>query len=471
MELSRFPYLQGNYAPVDKESDFDADQLRVEGTIPENLVGAFMRNGANIAFEPEHYTYPLDGDGMIHALYLDEGKAHYRNRWVRTQEFNIEQQLGRSVWGSTGKITPVPQEALDLGASPNPLKNQANTHIYQHGGHLMALWEGGYAHKLNDDLSTVGRFNYDDVLTEGDTFFAHPKICAITGQYVTCSKRFEAPFVTLQIYSAKGKHIQSIPVPLSGGSLIHDIQLAGNYIVLFVAPAYVDLQAAMSGGDPFRWEAQESSKVVAIPRNGGEPIWFETQSFFSWHFCNGYQRNNTLVLDYIWIDSLPFAQQMDTGVERQPRNMHRMTLDLSSGQLKDEKVSTIYSEFCRADDRRCGEYYRYGFSAAASASEWQTDYHGYDSTVRFDFESGETQMYTYGEGANAGEPVYVPNPDSASEESGHIMCFVYNPDEGAFLSILSAADLTRGLVAKIHIPARVPNGFHANWMPDLQLTL
>jgi carotenoid cleavage dioxygenase len=65
--------------------------------------------------------------------------------------------------------------------------------------------------------------------------------------------------------------------------------------------------------------------------------------------------------------------------------------------------------------------------------------------------------------------VHVPNPDSEREEDGYIMCYVFNPGEGAFLSILSAGDFDNGPVAKIHIPGRVPNGFHANWMQGLCL--
>jgi len=78
-------------------------------------------------------------------------------------------------------------------------------------------------------------------------------------------------------------------------------------------------------------------------------------------------------------------------------------------------------------------------------------------------------LWEYGEKANAGEPVHVPNPDSDKEEDGWLMCFVDNPGEGPFLSILSAGNITDGPVAKVHIPGRVPNGFHANWMQNLTL--
>ena len=73
MDLSAFPYLQGNYAPIDEERDFDESQLRVEGEVPRQLLGAYMRDGANVAFQPNHYVYPLDGDGMVHAVYFQDG--------------------------------------------------------------------------------------------------------------------------------------------------------------------------------------------------------------------------------------------------------------------------------------------------------------------------------------------------------------------------------------------------------------
>ena len=48
MDLSRFPYLQGNYAPIDEERDFDVPDLHIEGNIPQNLIGAFMRKAPTL---------------------------------------------------------------------------------------------------------------------------------------------------------------------------------------------------------------------------------------------------------------------------------------------------------------------------------------------------------------------------------------------------------------------------------------
>jgi carotenoid cleavage dioxygenase len=84
-------------------------------------------------------------------------------------------------------------------------------------------------------------------------------------------------------------------------------------------------------------------------------------------------------------------------------------------------------------------------------------------------ESGDSQIWDYGEGSNSGEPVHVANPNSEREEDGYLMCYVYNPEEGAYLSLLRAGNVADGPLAKVHIPARVPNGFHANWMHGLTL--
>ncbi len=93
------PHLSGNYLPVARE--VDAANLQViSGRIPPGLSGAYMRNGPNPHFKPISYAYPMDGDGMIHAVYFDNGRARYRNRFVKTSGFETEQRAGRAIYGS-----------------------------------------------------------------------------------------------------------------------------------------------------------------------------------------------------------------------------------------------------------------------------------------------------------------------------------------------------------------------------------
>ena len=88
-ELNRFnPYLKGIYAPVRKE--VTALDLEVEGEIPRDLYGAYLRNGPNPLNAPEGMHHWFDGDGMVHGIFFENGKAEYRNRYVRTRDHEAE---------------------------------------------------------------------------------------------------------------------------------------------------------------------------------------------------------------------------------------------------------------------------------------------------------------------------------------------------------------------------------------------
>ena len=78
--MDQNPFLQGGFAPVADE--ITVADLPVRGTIPPELDGVYLRNGPNPAYPPLSYTFPFDGDGMVHALRLRDGRAAYRNRFV-----------------------------------------------------------------------------------------------------------------------------------------------------------------------------------------------------------------------------------------------------------------------------------------------------------------------------------------------------------------------------------------------------
>ena len=67
------PFLEGGFAPV--RDEITVEPLRVRGAIPPELDGVYLRNGPNPAYPPLSYTFPFDGDGMVHALRLRDGSA------------------------------------------------------------------------------------------------------------------------------------------------------------------------------------------------------------------------------------------------------------------------------------------------------------------------------------------------------------------------------------------------------------
>jgi carotenoid cleavage dioxygenase len=77
------------------------------------------------------------------------------------------------------------------------------------------------------------------------------------------------------------------------------------------------------------------------------------------------------------------------------------------------------------------------------------------------------QAHDFGRHAAAGEAVFAPAPPDAADDDGYVIAFVQNPDRGADLVVLAAQDFTADPIARVHLPARIPRGFHRNWLPEL----
>ena len=133
-ESDENPFLQGNFAPWRVEGD--APDLEVIGELPRELNGTFYRNGPNPAFEPPGRYHWFDGDGMIHAIRLEDGRA------------SLPQPLGaepRARGGARGGPALYPG-LLDMQPSEAPsFKNTANTNIVWHARQAARADGGGAA--------------------------------------------------------------------------------------------------------------------------------------------------------------------------------------------------------------------------------------------------------------------------------------------------------------------------------------
>jgi carotenoid cleavage dioxygenase-like enzyme len=123
--------LPDNMIPI--ASECVATDLPIEGELPRALNGTLFRNGPNPQF-PVAAQHWFAGDGMVHAFSLSDGRASYRNAWVRTAKLEAEQRAGRSlVSGYSSRPGP------DGGFADEGV---ANTNIVWHAGRLLALEEG-----------------------------------------------------------------------------------------------------------------------------------------------------------------------------------------------------------------------------------------------------------------------------------------------------------------------------------------
>jgi carotenoid cleavage dioxygenase len=87
--------------------------------------------------------------------------------------------------------------------------------------------------------------------------------------------------------------------------------------------------------------------------------------------------------------------------------------------------------------------------------------------LKHDLATGTVEAHRFPRDAMVGEAVFAPSTPEAAEDDGYLMAFVHDPDRGATdLVILSAQDIAGAPLARVHLPARVPLGFHGSWIAD-----
>ena len=63
--------------------------------------------------------------------------------------------------------------------------------------------------------------------------------------------------------------------------------------------------------------------------------------------------------------------------------------------------------------------------------------------------------------------MFAQCPGADDEDGGWVLTFVYDPTrDKSDLVIIDAASFDKPPVARIHMPARVPFGFHGSWIAD-----
>ncbi|MBD3558389.1 carotenoid oxygenase family protein, partial [Planktothrix sp. FACHB-1355] len=88
---------QRGYESLKQEFDYWIDD--VEGEIPQELQGTLFRNGPGLFDRNgQRVHHPFDGDGMICSIAFQNGRAYFRNRYVRTQGFVEEEKAGKFLY-------------------------------------------------------------------------------------------------------------------------------------------------------------------------------------------------------------------------------------------------------------------------------------------------------------------------------------------------------------------------------------
>ena len=456
------PDLAGNRFPVPHE--FEAVRCQVNGTLPPGLRGTFVRNGPNPLFEPIGRYNALDGDGMLHAVTIADGNASYRNRWVRSKGLMAEVAHGSAIYPGLGNVMEFPSR--ELTGSAGPVKNPANTHVIEHGGRRLALWEGGLPTEVTAELGTIGECDFDGRLRGSMT--AHPRLDPRTGEMLAFGYSLFQPYLRYFEFDPNGTLAHCIDIDLPAPVMMHDMVMTEHYAVFLDSPFVFDI-ANLGKGPMVRWMPERGARLGVLPRRGlaSDIRWFEIEPGHVQHFWSGWEHGNRIELHGCRYTNPDFGIDNATELDQRSAKDHmaspaRFWIDLAAGKAGWEPMDDVEGDFNRINSAYDGVAVRYLYmSAFTDTSRHLGDF---DTVVKYDDVAGTRSSWCAGPTGHVGESVFCADPDGSAEDDGWLLNIIH--DSGTDISslvVLDARDLDAGPVATVTMPQRVPFGFHANW--------
>ncbi len=442
------PFLNGLNAPMDQE--LTLEHLAVEGEIPAALDGRYLRIGPNPIRPPQspasHHWFI--GDGMVHGLRIAGGRAlWYRNRWIRSTA--ISQALGEP---------PAP--------GPRRTSDTVNTNVLGHAGKTWALVEAGaYPVELGAELQTVAHNNFEGSLR--GSFTAHAHRDPATGElHGICYEATDPNTLRHVVVGVDGRVRREEPIAVQHGPSVHDCMVTAQYVLVLDLPVTFSLPTLVAGYTfPYIWNPAHRARVGVLKKDapGSAVVWCEVDPCYVFHPCNAFETaDGGITLDVV-AHATMFAHSR-IGPHADASGFERWSIDLQACRVTRRVVDASAQEFPRCDERRTGQPYRWAYCAGLQR-DGSGEFVGASQLIRHDLQTGARDVHDFGADCHAGEFVFEPAHPGAAENEGWLLGLVVNAArQTTDFMVLDAQRFGGPPQAVVHLPHRVPAGFHGNWV-------
>ncbi|XP_001635106.2 apocarotenoid-15,15'-oxygenase [Nematostella vectensis] len=482
-----------------KEYSYWVPGADIVGRIPDDLFGTFFRNGPGVN---EVYgiklKHPIDGDGMVCAVTFQNGRVHFKSKFVESKHHREEREQRKLLYvGQMGtKSTSILRSSASLltsflqGKFPRiKFRNPSNTNSFYWGGKLITCYETGIPHCLDPySLETLGPDDLNGAL-ELKALAAHFRIDAEKERIVCISVRpgfRRAPCLGIYEFDRRWRLCQKQLHHIEGLNYSHDFILLPDYYVFHMTPFVTTsmlltvkiLSGWSSPGEEMKYFPGLPSRFVIIPRTQSRLksqgiIQVDTDPCHIFHFGTASQDGDKIKFCAVCLDT-KFNMSFDNEVwlsntSVSPGRMYNFTIDLPGKTCTRVQADTASCEFPFSHPYRHGmPGTRYNYLMASARPGYNLPYR---DIVKFDAAGNGRQVW-YSHGC-IGEPVFAPRHGYESckigdEDDGYVIVQLYVPEKKLTeFCVLDAKDLSKGPLARIKLKHHIPYGFHGTFTPEV----
>eukprot|EP01087_Luapelamoeba_hula_P012811 TRINITY_DN3615_c0_g1_i1.p1 TRINITY_DN3615_c0_g1~~TRINITY_DN3615_c0_g1_i1.p1 ORF type:complete len:606 (+),score=93.57 TRINITY_DN3615_c0_g1_i1:69-1886(+) len=487
-------------------------ELEVQGELPMELRGTLYRNGPGLLdVYGTPLVHPIDGDGMVCALMFNNGRVHFRNRYVNTVGYAAEKKAKKLIFkGMMGTEPPLSwgeslsQWTTDIGRGKMPnqrFKNPANTNCYYWGGKVLACWESGLPYELDPvTLETKGKTDLNGALKDARCLAAHYRYCPFTNRLVSFSFQLTMSGkckLFIHEFDHQFNIVKQQEHQIEEFYYCHDFLLTENYYI-FLQPPFYDISrtnvakivtGTSAPGELMRWYPHLPCRVIVIPREEGREIrHLDTEPTMVYHHLNAYEQDDKIFFTSVCIGT-KFNMEFEDGVSLSnssvaPGLVYNYTVDLTQNTVTRVKADFTSCEFPSIHPLRNGLPYRFGYLMASDSPQKPTPY---QEIVKFDRDGFKRQVWSARpEFGVLGEPVFIPrngnvqhllsNPSALSplarspvlsqerEDEGWVVAQLFNcKTYKTEFVVLDAQDMEKGPIARVKLAHHTPYGFHGTF--------
>jgi all-trans-8'-apo-beta-carotenal 15,15'-oxygenase len=475
-DYKKFPALALAMS-ITQEHDY---QATVEGGIPLELRGTLYRNGPGL-FERKSLRKRciLDGDGMIQAFRIADGKVYFQNKFVRTAKYVEESAVGRFLYATWTTQAPGGVLGNFLGGR---LQSQAGVTAIVRNGKLYAFDDSRPAYELDaTTLITKGSTSLG-LPQNSTTLYSHSKIDGKNGDWVFFGLEFGSQVILhITIFGKNGLPKRHQKVKLPRAAYIHDFFVTSRHLVFNLPSIRINFFDYLSGQKSFLgsmgWKPEIGNIILVFDRQGEKPPFeLPIDPCWMWHVLNAYEAGDEIIADYVGYQNpdhifgedpaLCAIMEGRKGQYNYPGEIRRYVINTAKQNVRLEILDNGDYEFPFVNPQYVCHKHRFGYFAKRFRDELF-----FTGIARVDMKTLNSASYDFGKGIFCSEPVFIPKPQhiyfpDTPEEPGWLLAEVCDGGkQKMFLALFRSDHISEGPIARAYLNHPMPLGFHGFWHP------